>query len=665
MKRMFATVALLAALGVLLKLAAHSPTSEPQTPPITSTGTTQATPADPASIDLVEKYRSQPESERVLVARVWDKYRQMAIMIDRTDGLRGLELLDRLDLEAIFLYEKHPSEFRQLRELLNDQAAAEILLRWREYFGLKRGDDTDRGTLIAEVAQLSASQKQLVSKFPNVLPIMLADPAGVMDLAEAFGENHADLTDAFAILSLVSLESGSADLRAAERILEQHGTLAIEGFRTLGLDGFALVGLFGPVFEELGTSVPLDQSLVLTRVNSAFLTEFLATHRPETAAHHLSRVFSAGPALVEAVGGHPDALRLAVEYGEEGERALLRSGPDAAEVVYSDFTEPGLQRRAVGSLGAHGVAALAILDKYATDPDFRSILMKHGPDVIPPIARSDAAPEVLAYLQAKKDRSFTESVANLVMFVSGEDGQATIRQIKSDGLERVASLSETELKYYQFLPMYDMLHLGNVLRKGHSPTSGEMTWALIDACFVVTDALSLAALQPQGAVASEAVRGEIKAAVREGAKVTGREAVESATTTAGKQLGKLEASSLRQAGELGTTAAQRMARWWAVRSAGGTYQVLRRVPEALPKLSLGQVVELARPLCAKAGIRLGSWTPVRLWKDGAEVISRIPPGPGLKYLTAQVVAAEVGFVGMKKMEEHLSSRRPAPRSYTE
>ena len=34
--------------------------------------------------------------------------------IDRTDGLRGLELLDKLDLEAVFLYEKHPTEFRRL-----------------------------------------------------------------------------------------------------------------------------------------------------------------------------------------------------------------------------------------------------------------------------------------------------------------------------------------------------------------------------------------------------------------------------------------------------------------------------------------------------------------------------------------------------------------------
>ena len=72
------------------------------------------------------------------------------------------------------------------------------------------------------------------------------------------------------------------------------------------------------------------------------------------------------------------------------------------------------------------------------------------------------------------------------------------------------------MQYYQFLPLYDVIHLGNVLRRGYAPTMGETTWALVDGCFVITDVLSLAALQPEGAVASEVVRSEVKAAVRDG-----------------------------------------------------------------------------------------------------------------------------------------------------
>ena len=163
----------------------------------------------------------------------------------------------------------------------------------------------------------------------------------------------------------------------------------------------------------------------------------------------------------------------------------------------------------------HGSMALAMLDKYATDPDFRAILRAHGAAIIPPIAQADAGPDTLAYLGAKSRRSFTESLALAALFASGDNGQATIRTIKNEGLERLAQLNQSEIQFYQFLPLYDVIHLGNVVRQGYSPTSSEMTWVLVDGCFVVADALSLAAVAPQGAVAAESIRSEVKAAVRQ------------------------------------------------------------------------------------------------------------------------------------------------------
>ncbi len=107
-----------------------------------------------------------------------------------------------------------------------------------------------------------------------------------------------------------------------------------------------------------------------------------------------------------------------------------------------------------------------------------------------------------------------------MLFASGDNGLAVIRAIKNDGLGRVADSNQTDVRFYQFLPMYDVIHLGNVLRRGYAPTAGEMTWALVDGSFVVADVLSLAAVQPEGAVAAESVRT--------GAKVAAREAVKSA-----------------------------------------------------------------------------------------------------------------------------------------
>jgi hypothetical protein len=339
---------------------------------------------------------------------------------------------------------------------------------------------------------------------------------------------------------------------------------------------------------------------------------------------------------------------------------LKQAGADAADVVFGDFTDPTLRGQAVAALAAHGSMALVMLDKYASDPDFCQVLRTHGAAIIPPIAQADAGPETLAYLGAKARRSFTESLALAVLFASGDSGQAMIHTIKNDGLERVAQLNQTGVQFYQFLPLYDVIHLGNVLRRGHAPTSGEMTWALVDGCFVVTDVLSLAAVQPEGAIAAESIRGEVKAAVREGVKSVGRELTSRGAESGGKALARHElGTSLEQAAAQGTsTVSRRMARWWSVRSAGGMYQVLRRIPEALPQLSLAQMTQIAGPLCTKAGMRLSTWRPIRLLRDGAEVVLRIPPQRGLKYLSAQAIQAGVGVVGFQKMEEHLASRRP-------
>jgi hypothetical protein len=101
-----------------------------------------------------------------------------------------------------------------------------------------------------------------------------------------------------------------------------------------------------------------------------------------------------------------------------------------------------------------------------------------------------------------------------------------------------------------------------------------------------------------------------------------------------------------------------MARLWTVRQAGGLYRIMRRIPEALPRLSISQMTDMAGPLATKAGMRLSTWKPIRLLKDGIELVIKIPPERGLKYLGAQAVQAGVGVVGFQKMEEHLSSRRP-------
>jgi hypothetical protein len=666
MKRTFALVTLLASLGILIKLAAKPAGPDrgdvaPIAPPAAEVGPGAGSSEAAGGADSgawLARYRTASPRVREMAARLAERFGRNAEAIDRTDGERGLVLLDKLDMEALFLYEKYPVEFHRLREVLGADAAADVLLHWREYFGLKRGDETDRGILIAELSSLAPSQRRAAARYPAALPLILAEPQGVTALIERMQDDRAALGDALTVLSFISLDRGASDLRSALRTFEHFGPIALEAFRRQGLEGFALVSLYGPVLEAVGDALPLDQALILAWVNADYLDELLQTHRPETVAAHLRHVAGAG--LVEAVGGSTQGLRLVVEQGEAGESALRKAGPDAADVVFGDFSDATLRRQATLALGTHGAMALAMLDKYAADPDFREVLRTHGAAAIPPIAQADAGPQTIAFLQAKTRRSFRESLALTALFAAGENGQATIRTIRNDGLKRVAQLGDSTIQFYQFLPLYDVIHLGNVMRQGYAPTSGEMTWALVDGCFVVADVLSLAAMQPEAAAAAEALRSEVKGAVRQGMKSAGRELAEAGGESAGAAIARQETvKGIERAAADGTsTATERLARWWTVRSAGGVYQVLRRLPEALPRLSLSQITGMAGPMCARAGLKLNAWRPLRFLKEGAEVVLRIPPERGLKYLAAQMLQAGVGVVGFQKMEEHLASRRP-------
>ena len=650
MKRTFAAVILLAALGTLVKLALKPDAADPAATPGETTVALAPSQAD-LEAGLVARHPEQAD----LVRRVYQSYRQNALAIEQSDGVRGLALLDALGVEAIYLYEKHPGDFGRLRDTLGDASAAEILLRWRDYFGFKQADNTDRKLIIAEIARLGPAERKVAAKYPSALPLILTDPAGVTELVARWSGDPADLGDALALLTFINLEPGAADLRAALRVLDENGPVALDAFRSSGMDGFALVKLYGPVLGALGRSLPLDQALILLRVNATYVDELLASHTPEVVAGHLRHVAAVG--LVDQVGGSPDALRLVVEFGDRGERALAQAGPDAADVVFGDFADATLRRQAVEALAEHGPMALAILDKYAADAEFRTILAAHGASVIPPIARADTGPEALALLKSKPRWTWTERLAHSVLALSGDNGQATIHLIAKDGLGRVAELDSTDVGFAQFLPLYDLLHLANVARRGQSPTTGEMAWALVDGCFVVADVLSLATVQPEGVVAAEATRAELRTAVRQTVAITGRDAVESATADAARL------ATRRGLAEGADATSERLARWWVVRAAGGTYPLLRRLPEALPRLTVSEIADLGRGLCLRAGVHLSTWGPLRLFKDGREVLLRIPPGRGLKYLGVQVAQASVGVVGFRKMEEHLASRRPTTQPH--
>ena len=88
---------------------------------------------------------------------------------------------------------------------MNDDAAAEIVLHWREYFGMKRAAEADRGVLIAEIAKLSPAQRRAGARYPNALPLILAAPVGVTELIDLLAQYPDELRDALVALDFISL----------------------------------------------------------------------------------------------------------------------------------------------------------------------------------------------------------------------------------------------------------------------------------------------------------------------------------------------------------------------------------------------------------------------------------------------------------------------------
>jgi hypothetical protein len=649
MTRGLAVVVLLLAVASFVKLAGKRPDFS-RIWPNPSTTTEATTPAEaPTSPDpgaaLAQRYAGASEADRALVARTLERFRQNAVRVEATDGLRGLALLDRLDLEALDLYENQPALFQKLRDLVGDAAAAELLGHWSEYFGQKRGDTTDREILVREIAGLPPSALRAGAIYPAALPLLLASPSEVTGWIEAHREDPASLGESLALLHLVSLEQGPAALRDAIACLDARLNLSLQAFRRFGPEGFALARRFGPLLDELDGSVELDRSIALLWANHEDAAELLKTHSASSLArqiHHLDRT-----GLLEMAGSTPRGLRFAIELGYEGELALDRAGCDSADVIYASYTDPAVRRPAVQALGHYGELALVTLEKYADEADFRAILARDGAEIVPFVARSDEALRALGALEAKSDKNIGEQLAYAVLAVSGESGQATIRLIQKDGLARAREVQSTELSFAQFLPTYDLVHLGHVVSRGQAPTVGESAWALVDAAFLVADALSLLTLQPEGVAAVEAARNGAKSAVRGTARSAGRDAVEKAIANATKAAGRETAeAATRQAG-----------RWWAVRSLGGPFPMILRRPEALERLSLSRLLDDAGPFCRKLGFSPSRLKPVSVARNGKIITHYIPPSLRLPSLATQAMAGQVTVVGWSKMEEFLASRR--------
>ncbi len=649
MKRLLATVALLACLGLLLKIRGSESPNVPGRaidPSSDAQASSEETPGREHAIDqkaLAETLaRHDDPADRERIARLFERFGPDALTIEQTDGIDGLRVLEVLDHEARFLYETDPSQFRVLREAIDDEAIAQILRRWRNYFGLIRADQTGREILINEIDRLPIAARRLAADHPELLPLILTEPEAVVDLLAREGDDPKWLATRATILQLVDLSQGSTSLRQVLRILDQSGDLALEAFQRQGMLGLAAVGLYGEILREVmaGSTPSLDDTLIMILANLDDVDDLLQTRRPETLAADLRHIEAVG--LTEIVGDGPGTLRLAITYGSLGEAALRTSGPDAALVVFDQFVDPTRKTQAVRALAEHGPEALVILTKYGADEQFLDLLDRDGPAIIPPIARADAAGLVQLEIQQRPTRAWDDWVALGILYLNQTDGQEVLDAIAEHGLESLAAIDPFGTASGALFPLYDLLHLVQLVGQDHSSTRSALSRSVLDGCLRVLQTIRPSAIPETNPRTDAASTLEARSTVRNAARALGRDLSDA-------ELKATYQESVRDGRD-----------WLAVRQAGGIYALLVRMPQVLDQLDLRDLNAIAQPLCRKAGIQLSPWSPTRYWADGREEVDAVPTQRGLGYLALGEDQLALGCAAFHKMGEHLASRRPRP-----
>jgi hypothetical protein len=632
MQRFFWITVLLASLAVAGKLALKSParsgsfnttSSEPALTELTASA--KNGPDDPGDSSLLSRYPEQRE----LVLRLLDLFGHNARRIEASDGINGLSLLDKLGDGAVCLYEERPDEFHQLARVAGaDPEAAKLIGAWRPFFDPSKPRQEAAAQLASELSRLSARARRLAEQTPEALPFLLADPKRIAGVLDHFG------SDALEPLAYVDLSDGGVSLRRAVSVLDRYGKLAIEATEQLGPAGFLLMERYGSVVEAIHRELGLARSLAVVAAAYEDLDELIERHRTRTVADVILHLENRN--LLDVAAGTPNGLRLAVEFGSDGER-VLEVVPAGVAVIYGQYAEGRCRNSAVQAISRGGLPAAVAAQKNGDSEKFQRIVARDGPAAILAVASACSAEEARKFLADKPNRTWTESLALTALRLAGDSGDNTIRLIERDGLERVENLSNSNLQIYQFLPLYDLSHLASVVTQGYVPTRGEFAWAGVDATLVAVDVLSLMSLQPEGVAASEAARSGVKSTARATIRTGAESAVGHVTETVAGQ------------------ATRQVAR-------EGTEQIVQHAAELSSRAAEAASAELAESLARRSGIRLAGWHTQSASRFVAGYFAALPRNRLAKYVAANSVQAGVGLIAVRKMEEYLESRGTSKQS---
>jgi hypothetical protein len=203
---------------------------------------------------------------------------------------------------------------------------------------------------------------------------------------------------------------------------------------------------YGGLIESIHHDLGLARSLMIVAAAYEDLDELSERHRTRTIADLILHLNDRG--LLDVVAGTPNGLRLAIEFGSDGERALEVVGPGCVEIIYGQYAEGRCRNSAVQAISKGGLPAAVAAKKHGESAEFQKIVARDGPAAILAVAAACSAEDARQFLAAKPKRTWTESLALTALRLAGDSGDKTIRMIERDGLDRVEHLSNSSLQVY-------------------------------------------------------------------------------------------------------------------------------------------------------------------------------------------------------------------------
>jgi len=653
--------------------------------------------ADANSSAAAQRLIAKYSKHSAVVERVLKEYYLNGYEMEKAHGLNGLLALDALGVDALFLNQRYPQVFGRALHSGGPESVQAVFTCWGPLLDIEGVKSPHVQRWLQVLASLERHQMDVLAKHPKALPAIAVSPEEVCRFLDG---RSADADEPFLFIDYSRDPKGQVarllvGLRQAGRFTKDFGEIG-------GFPGLMLYCAHSSLLDTLVPKFGVLPSYAIVQANAASLSDLRDSYSSDeivTALLPYSASNEKNRAVREALARSAFGIRLLLEFGDKGAGCLAATGPLGADLLYGSYGQTEELREAVVRVLVDGkLAAWDALERYATNPKFRDILLKdYAVAAVLQIERADQLAmwrDHYESLPAKEKTRFNTVVSVLTTWSNTGEGEIDMIH------ERGAAYVNDTLSFVELAPGYDVVHLVKLLASGKVPTAGEWAWAAIDAAFLVADAVEiggavvlffatpgvpdeaavLSAMAAQNAaranakamcrggknVAVQAVRRKLAREIGEElSEIVAREGLDSiddiaiaaariGARRAGRALSEqqLEAEAKRIAREL-----PRQAFFWALRRiASGTLtgdDGARLLKSSVRSMRLDDIQDVAQPSLRALGVQLLRSGPRKIGGKIVPWTKLIPEGAICRRIKEELAQNTVGYLAISHLGDVL------------